>query len=446
MIEFDKVIRDPVHGYIGLTKEELKILSLPILQRLRWITQLSFVDLVYPDAKHSRLSHSLGVMHLCWKYAEHLKTLGIVKDDEEIRLLRLVGLLHDVGHCPFSHAFEPAFYKFIFKEGNDWHDVHIRHGQKIITNEFYGISSIIGNEGTQLISKLINGEAESVGKPPIYNYIIKGLFCADRIDYLQRDAYHIGTPEYAIIDSDRIIRSFRIHDNSVRYSKKGLYALEGAVLSYYYLYRAAYYHHTTRAAYSMFTELTWQILSDKDKLEKLKIYFEPERFIYFTDFQFIGNEEVKNHPLTIALLHRKIPKTILAETDFKTYSGVLEKLFALVQKDFELKRNIEGIIRNKMNAQLILIDTPSFIPYLPPESAEPHVILDEKDPLKTEFLTDRSPLLKALKAEQKKRVPRVYIDRECLPKNENELPSFKKKLIDEIWISLSEIEKKGGCK
>ena len=142
-----------------LEERELKIIALPIFQRLRWISQLSFVDLVYPDAKHTRFGHSLGVMHLCGKYARHLGRFACLGNGEDStdqkRVLRLAGLLHDIGHGPYSHACEPAMAEFILRDQNSWHDAHVRLGQRIIrdqSNQHYSIpSNLPRNTGNKKI-------------------------------------------------------------------------------------------------------------------------------------------------------------------------------------------------------------------------------------------------------------------------------------------------------
>lgn len=63
-------IRDSLHGYIELDREETKIIDSPEMQRLRRIRQLGLSSLVYPGATHTRFQHSLGVMHLAGEFAE----------------------------------------------------------------------------------------------------------------------------------------------------------------------------------------------------------------------------------------------------------------------------------------------------------------------------------------------------------------------------------------
>ena len=96
-----KIVRDPLYGYIGLTKREVDLLDTIWLQRLRRIKQLAMTDLVYPSAVHTRFEHSLGVLHVADMMASQLKL-----SDHDREIARTAGLLHDIGHGPFSHVFE----------------------------------------------------------------------------------------------------------------------------------------------------------------------------------------------------------------------------------------------------------------------------------------------------------------------------------------------------
>src|SRR5947199_339441 len=97
-----KAIRDPIHGLIDIYRGELEVIESPWFQRLRHVRQLSLANYVYPGAEHRRFSHSLGVMELAGRAtANILRDLGVEPVDRWIRLGRLVGLLHDIGHAPF---------------------------------------------------------------------------------------------------------------------------------------------------------------------------------------------------------------------------------------------------------------------------------------------------------------------------------------------------------
>ncbi len=98
-----KIIIEPVHGDIGLSKLETELIDTPTFQRLKGIKQLGFAHMVYPSAKHTRFEHSLGVMHIM------NRVIGNTSEDfskEDIQKLRIAALLHDVGHYPYSHVME----------------------------------------------------------------------------------------------------------------------------------------------------------------------------------------------------------------------------------------------------------------------------------------------------------------------------------------------------
>ena len=106
-------IADPVHGTIELSQLEFDLLSTRSFQRLRNVKQLGLAHLVFPGADYSRLSHSLGVNHVTGTILDSLRrNSGTKIKDKEYELYRLAGLLHDVGHYPYSHTFENAVSTF----------------------------------------------------------------------------------------------------------------------------------------------------------------------------------------------------------------------------------------------------------------------------------------------------------------------------------------------
>lgn len=104
-------ILDNVHGQIGLTPVEDKIERLPIFKRLHNISQLGLVNRIFPCAVHTRYSHSLGVMHVASMMTESINGKGLIPffTDDEIQVVRLAGLLHDIGHYPMSHNIEASY-------------------------------------------------------------------------------------------------------------------------------------------------------------------------------------------------------------------------------------------------------------------------------------------------------------------------------------------------
>lgn len=121
----NKIIQDPVHGYIELPEMFSKIVDTAEFQRLKWIEQGSF-RILYPAARHDRFIHSLGTYHLSTKFAENF--LRNIEDDLNINLnedekmlisntFYYAALLHDIGHAPFSHTTE-SFFAVKTRENN----------------------------------------------------------------------------------------------------------------------------------------------------------------------------------------------------------------------------------------------------------------------------------------------------------------------------------------
>ena len=107
--------RCPIHGLISFNEKERQIIDHPFYQRLRHISQLGFASYVYTGATHSRLAHSLGVMHLAGQIFDQIVTveqdwLSELFTEEDLayfrQIIRFAALLHDVGHPPFSHSSE----------------------------------------------------------------------------------------------------------------------------------------------------------------------------------------------------------------------------------------------------------------------------------------------------------------------------------------------------
>lgn len=109
-LERKKVFRDPLYGYIYVTEAVISdLIDTKEFQRLRRIRQLSGVSMVFHGAEHSRFSHSLGVYSLALNVLEEVDILKQKLSEYEQIVFLASALLHDVGHGPYSHAFEHVF-------------------------------------------------------------------------------------------------------------------------------------------------------------------------------------------------------------------------------------------------------------------------------------------------------------------------------------------------
>jgi hypothetical protein len=234
-------IVDPIHDFIRIYEPELKVLDTPIFQRLRRIRQLAGAHLVYPSAQHSRFEHSLGVMHLAGQAAAVLTDKGFLDSDDAANL-RLAGLLHDIGHGPFSHLFEEVLERK--KKAS-----HEEIGKKLILKTEIGDSFSKSGFDKKFLSELAFGNS----KYPFMNEIISGGLSADIMDYLPRDGYFTGA-EHAKIDFKRIIQSLDVHEKKLSLDRSALYSFESMMISRYQMFKAVYFHKTVRSAEVMLLE------------------------------------------------------------------------------------------------------------------------------------------------------------------------------------------------
>ena len=233
-------IIDPIHDFIRVYDYELPIIESPIFQRLRRIRQLSGAHLTYPSAQHTRFEHSLGVMHIASQAGFVLNEKGYLNSDD-VQVLRLSALLHDIGHGPFSHLFEE-----IIQEKKISHE---DYGKKIILQSEIG--DILSKTGfdKKLVAKIAFGES----KFQYLNEIVSGVLSADMMDYLLRDGYFTGA-EHAKVDHKRITQSFDIHKKKLALERSALYSFESMMHSRYQMFKAVYFHKTVRAAEVMLLE------------------------------------------------------------------------------------------------------------------------------------------------------------------------------------------------
>ena len=233
-------IIDPIHDFIRVYDHELLIIDNPIFQRLRRIRQLSGAHLTYPAAQHTRFEHSLGVMHIASQAGHALNEKGFFKSDD-IKILRLAGLLHDIGHGPFSHLFEE-----IIQEKKISHE---DFGKEIILKSEIGDILTKNGFDKKLVTKIAFGDS----KFQYMNEIVSGALSADMMDYLLRDGYFTGA-EHAKIDHKRITQSLDVHQKKLALERSALYSFESMMHSRYQMFKAVYFHKTVRAAEVMLLE------------------------------------------------------------------------------------------------------------------------------------------------------------------------------------------------
>ena len=229
-----KVMRDPIHGYIHVHYKVIwDCINAREFQRLRRIHQLGGDFQVYHTAEHTRFSHSLGVYEIVRRMVEEIEELSRSLSEYEKCAAMLAGLLHDLGHGPFSHAFEAV---------SDCH--HEQFTQRILLedSEIHRILSAADVRLPQDVADIIGYRY----KNDLLNQLVSGQLEADRMDYLLRDAYFTGT-SYGTFDMERILRTIRIQDAHLAVKESGIHSVEDYIMARYHMYWQVYLHPVARS-------------------------------------------------------------------------------------------------------------------------------------------------------------------------------------------------------
>lgn len=337
--------RDPVHIFCRLSTDERRVIDSAPFQRLRNIHQLAMTYLVYPGATHTRFEHSIGVMELAGRVYDNVtknaieivrNTFPELQDQAKLeywkKVLRVAALCHDIGHLPFSHAAE----KELLPAG--WsHEVLtalliVSDEMKPIWDELkiFPKDVIKLALGPKEIPALANVEKKYGDLPDeltpwetILSEIIVGdAFGVDRMDYLLRDAYHLGV-SYGRFDHYRLIDTLRILPHqpegcmdrpdmfSLGIEEGGLQSAEALMLARYFMYSQVYFHDIRR-------------IYDIHLKDYMKTYFDEGQYftglakhIQTTDVEIMGamrkdllDSSSKGHEVAGFILNRKHFKQI----------------------------------------------------------------------------------------------------------------------------------------
>lgn len=482
-VKFEREIRDPIYGYIFLTNFENNVLDSEIFQRLDRIFQMPTAQLVYPSAKHTRKTHSLGVMHLshrailhilylqseetqknvsplCWgeqvvikereeglqSFDQRLRTKwwNVRKQEKIIQSLRLAAMLHDIGHAPFSHLFEDVCkhskIKLDFK------------GRKRIFNHEIMSMKIIEEKESELgikspfSSSDINEILKKRGKAPRFlHQLVSGAYDCDKLDYLARDAYATGAIEFGGIDCERIMDGFRVVKENLCVSFSALDALMESFDAVQYMYTSVYYHKTARVfdfmiddALAKIPDFLTEIVSNVDK------FLEMDDYCFLSEARKYAEKNPNNE-------HRAVVKTL---DDFryrrKKYKDIYShrvSIDLLIRHETEKSlKNIERELKKEAKTLDIRVD---FRPRIRPVGIE---IEELRAWMMTERIYDSNDgKLKTLEdvcAAYHRRLTqylilfRVYANREQLENDPNgTFNSERKRIVEVAKEMLEEIEK-----
>lgn len=326
-------IRDPVHGTIHVSPDELKVVDSPVYQRLRGIKQLGFTEFSFPGATHTRYAHSLGAAQMAGQMFDGIFPVGAspVSEPDRRRLrqvVRLAMLLHDIGHPPLSHASECAMplrkhlglscFTEAEQEQQASHEDYTIH---LILNTALGdlIRQRFGGIGVepedvcQLITGRFPQRAQSficggIDFGPLLNQMISGEMDADRMDYLPRDSYYAGV-SYGQFDEDWLLNNLTHHVVDGRaylaLSHRAIFAFEDFLLSRYHMFVSVYYHHTTVAFDNML------IRYYAEAADEVAFPTDPQQYLEFDDIALWGILRRSSNRWARRIVNRNVYRRVL---------------------------------------------------------------------------------------------------------------------------------------
>ena len=280
-----KIIKDCIYRFIEIPFLCQKFMDHPLFQRLRRIRQLGLAHYIFPSAVHTRFEHSLGVMHLSAVVVEQLRKFTPISNRDK-DLVQLAGMLHDVGHVAFSHLFD-SLMEVCPSEQKETHEQRSVRFLGMMNDEL----KLLTRDEEEIVKNMILGRRTSSKAPYLFEIVCNSQngLDVDKMDYLQRDAYHTGLPGF---QPDYLIRSMRISesDGHIVLQKKAENDVKDLYLTRKRMFTNVYYHKTLckleRIYICMLSQrVTKKILSSRKELDDFRL----ETFLR-DEFPFIMNE------------------------------------------------------------------------------------------------------------------------------------------------------------
>ncbi|AYY65985.1 hypothetical protein CD034_01675 [Staphylococcus hominis subsp. hominis] len=286
----EKVFKDPIHKYVHV-KDQLiwDLIKTKEFQRLRRIKQLGTLYLAFHTAEHSRFGHSLGVYEIVRRMIDESLVGREAWNSKDRPLALCAALLHDLGHGPFSHSFEKIF--------NTDHEAFT---QEIITGntEVNEVLSRVSETFPQEVADVIN----KTHKNKLVISMISSQIDADRMDYLQRDAYFTGV-SYGTFDMERILRLMRPSKDEVLIKESGMHAVENFIMSRYQMYWQIYFHPVSRGGEVLLNNCLKRVKQLYKEDYQFKMY--PKEFIPFFEGTITIDQYVELDEVTVLFYLKK---------------------------------------------------------------------------------------------------------------------------------------------
>lgn len=395
-----KVFRDPIHGYVRVNDSVVwDCIMTKEFQRLKRIRQLGSTSMIYHTGEHSRFAHSLGVYEIIRRMVNEVEDLNENLTDYEKLTVMLAGLLHDIGHAPFSHSFESIMQR-----------KHEEYTIQIILQPS-NIHSVLVNYRPDLphdVAAVIDGTSQN----PILCQLVSSQLDADRMDYLLRDSYFTGT-KYGEFDLERILRTMRVCDGKLVVKASGIHTIEDYIMARYHMYWQVYYHPVSRS-YDAALKQVFKRLLDLYHQDPTIINQLPMYQALFTK-KSLTNEEFYDLDDSVCFysfhLMSKMDDPILSDLAKRVLERNLFKYMATDQKNQLVQKCLEkGYDPN----YYIFQDLQTQSPYKPYDG-QTHCIWVLMEDMKTTYeLSEVSTIVSAICANNKYQDAKVFYPKEVL--------------------------------
>lgn len=377
-----KIIRDVVHGDIFIDEKYVAVIDAKEFQRLRRIKQLSVANMVFPGAEHTRFAHCIGTFHVMRMIIEHFEPLfhkcGLEITEQEKDAALVAALLHDIGHGPYSHAFEGVLRSLGYEDIN-----HEQLGVMIIKSEYTEIHEVLtrefGEDFPDVVANIILKKQEVKQKPFnkstkkldlqfVLSSLLSSQLDADRMDYMLRDSWYTGA-KYGTIDLSRTINSMSLAINPendqfcVCVEERYLVDIENCLLGRYQMHKEVYYHSIKcemeevigcilRQAKKLYEE---KRLKNAEQLpEAIRMMFAEEKFdilkyislddniMYYLFENWMNDEDPELKALCSTLINRNKYKKIVVkrETDIDNFKQELTEILQKTNPDATAEKEV----------------------------------------------------------------------------------------------------------
>jgi HD superfamily phosphohydrolase len=268
---------DILYGNIHFDDLCMSFINKPEFERLKYIKQLGVVYKVFPKAIHTRYEHSLGTAflseQLMIKLRDNQPELNI--NDRLIQIVKLAGLLHDIGHIMFSHLFDNIIKTYINKDIPDHED----RGIKLIRHMIKKYNINITQEEIELLCNLIIGKFHDKYPKYLFQIVNNSLngIDVDKIDYLMRDAKHLGY--FVKFDYKSILNNIKVFNDQICYNQIDIKNVYSIFLMRYTLHKDVYQNHKVKAIEFMICDAIHENIKDLN----LEYYFSNFKWIELID-------------------------------------------------------------------------------------------------------------------------------------------------------------------